>query len=237
MSINHSTKKVAILQSNYIPWKGYFDLINYVDEFILYDDVQYTKNDWRNRNKIKTRSGFQWLTIPVLTSSRFGQSIKDTQIADFRWNSKHWKSIYLNYSKAKNFYLYKDVLEQLYMQSNEKYLSSINYNFLATICQILGITTKISWSMDYKVQTADDKTTRLVSLCKQANATEYISGPSARSYMKTNLFEEESIRISYFDYSDYKEYQQLFPPFEHEVSVIDLLLNTGKNATQYMKTF
>ena len=142
-------KKIAILQSNYIPWKGYFDLINMVDEFIFYDEVQYTKNDWRNRNKIKTPQGIQWLTIPV-RQENLEQKIKDTKISDKKWNIKHWRTISQNYSKAKYFKDYKDIFEELYLTCDEEYLSEINYKFITTINEILGIKTKLRWSRDRK---------------------------------------------------------------------------------------
>lgn len=228
-------KKIAIVQSNYIPWKGYFDLINLADEFILYDDMQYTRRDWRNRNKIKTPNGAKWLTIPVEVKGKYSQKIKDTIISDLKWNLKHWKSIVHNYSKAKYFPDYKDLFEELYLGLNDKFLSQINYQFLTTICEILGINTKLSWSMDY--QLVEGKTERLVDLCKQTSATEYISGPSAKGYIDDDLFKKEEIVVRYIDYSGYPEHNQLYPPFEHAVSIIDLIFNEGPNATKYMKSF
>jgi hypothetical protein len=226
-------KKVAILQSNYIPWKGYFDLINLVGEFILYDDVQYTKNDWRNRNKIKTQDHIMWITIPVRYN--YPQKIKDTVVSYPGWNRKHWKSIVQNYSKAKHFRTYMELFEEMYLNTNERYLSQINYRFLAGICEILGIKTELSWSMEYRL--IEGKTEKLVDLCKQAGATEYISGPSAKSYIDEQIFKDEGIILTYMDYSGYPEYDQLFPPFEHGVSIIDLIFNEGPNAPQYMKSF
>jgi hypothetical protein len=226
-------KKVAIIQSNYIPWKGYFDIINMVDEFILYDDVQYTKGDWRNRNRIKTLKGTKWLTIPV--KHNFGQKIIDTVTQNPYWMHKHWDSIQSNYVKAQYFSLYKTFFKELYVNLNETYLSRINYQFLKPICDILGIKTKFSWVMDYKI--TGGKTERLVDLCRKMNATEYLTGSSAKSYIKEDLFAKEGIKLNYMDYSGYPEYQQLYPPFEHQVSIIDLIFNTGPNATQYMKSF
>jgi WbqC-like protein len=228
-------KKVAILQSNYIPWKGYFDLINMVDEFILYDDVQYTKNDWRNRNKIKTQNGLLWLTIPVEVRGKGFPKIKDTIISNPKWNQKHWKSIVQNYSKAKCFHTYREYFEELYLNSHERYLSKINYQFLISICKILGIKTKLSWSMDYPL--LEGKTERVVDLCKKTGATEYVSGPTAKNYLDEEIFKKEGITLSYIDYSNYSEYNQSFPPFEHRVSIIDLIFNEGPNATKYMKSF
>ncbi len=233
--VNIMSKKIAILQSNYIPWKGYFDLINMVDEFILFDDMQYTRRDWRNRNKIKTQHGIQWLTIPVEVKGKYYQKICETLVCDSKWGETHWKTILHNYSKAKFFAEYKDLFEELFLNSDEKYLSLINFRLLSTICKILGINTHISWSMDYEM--IDGKTERLVHLCKQAKATEYLAGPASKNYIDENLFEEAKIKLSYIDYSGYPEYCQLFPPFVHEVSIIDLIFNEGHNTQKFMKSF
>jgi hypothetical protein len=228
-------KRVAIVQSNYIPWKGYFDLINLVDEFILYDDMQYTKRDWRNRNRIKTPKGPIWLTIPVKVKGEYLQKIKDTVISDLKWYQKHWESISRNYARAGHFKDYKDHFEELYLSTEERYLTQINRRFLEAVCAILGIKTTLSWSMDYRL--IEGKTERLVDLCQQAGATEYLSGPSARGYIDEALFQEEGIALKYMDYSDYPEYRQLHPPFEHAVTVLDLIFNEGSNAPTFMKTF
>lgn len=228
-------KKVAILQSNYIPWKGYFDLINMVDEFILYDDMQYTRRDWRNRNIIKTSHGLFWLTIPVLVKGKFLQKIKETEISNPNWNNEHWKTIMLSYTKAPYFLQYKDFFEELYAKCTFKYLSEINYYFLTAICKQLGINTKIKWSDEYIL--APGKTERLVDICKQAGATEYLSGPSAKNYIDSTLFEKANIKLTFMEYNNYPEYNQLYPPFEHGVSIVDLILQTGEDAAKYMKSF
>ncbi len=229
------SKKVAIVQSNYIPWKGYFDMINSVDEFILYDDMQYTRRDWRNRNKIKTPKGLIWLTIPVEVKGKYYQTIKDTIISDPQWNITHWKTIAQNYSKSKFFPEYKDLFEELYLGSQDTLLSNINYGFLKAICDMLNINTKLSWSMDYNL--IEGKTERLLDLCKQSQATEYISGPGAKDYIQEEMFSQEGIKLSYMEYSGYPEYEQLYPPFEHGVSILDLIFNQGVNATKFMKSF
>jgi hypothetical protein len=228
-------KKVAVVQSNYIPWKGYFDLINLVDEFILYDDMQYTRRDWRNRNIIKTPRGPIWLTIPVEVKGKYFQKIKDTTISDPNWGKTHWTTIVHNYSKAKYFAMHREVFENLYLSSEERFLSRVNYLFLTAICEILDIKTKISWSMDYNP--GSGKTERLVDLSKQASATEYVSGPRAKDYLQEELFTNEGIALRYIDYSSYPEYKQLSSPFEHQVSIIDLIFNEGPEATKYMKSF
>ena len=227
-------KKIAILQSNYIPWKGYFDLINMVDEFIFYDEVQYTKNDWRNRNKIKTPQGLQWLTIPV-RQENLEQKIKDTKISDKKWNIKHWRTISQNYSKSKYFKDYKDIFEELYLTCDEEYLSQINYKFITTINEILEIKTKLRWSSEFKL--VDGQTEKLLSICRDCNADIYLSGPAAKDYFDEELARKENIKVEWMDYSGYKEYEQLYPPFEHGVSVLDLIFNQGHRAKEFMKSF
>jgi hypothetical protein len=228
-------KTVAVVQSNYIPWKGYFDLINKVDEFILFDDMQYTQRDWRNRNKIKTKEGLMWLSIPVNRKGKYFQKINEVTISEPTWNIRHWKSIAHNYSGAKYFKEYKELFKDLYLCSTETYLSQINYQFIRAICGILGIQTKISWSMDYCL--IEGKTERLIHLCRQAGATVYLSGPMAKNYLDEALFQEAGITLHYMDYTGYPEYKQLFPPFQHGVSILDLIFNTGPHASRYMLSF
>ncbi|MCK9482633.1 MAG: WbqC family protein [Bacteroidia bacterium] len=226
--------KIAILQSNYIPWKGYFDLINMVDEFIIYDDVQYTKNDWRNRNKLKTSQGMQWVTIPVRQDG-LEQKIKDTKVSSKNWNIKHWRTISQSYSKSKFFSDYKDIFEELYLGCNEEYLSEINYKFISAINTILGIQTKIRWSSEFEL--VEGQTEKLLGICKQAGATNYLSGPAAKGYFDEELARQEGIQVEWMHYSGYPEYDQLHPPFEHGVSVLDLIFNKGSNARNFLKSF
>lgn len=228
-------KKVAISQSNYIPWKGYFDAINQVDEFMLYDDMQYTRRDWRNRNKIKTREGAKWLTVPVEVKGKYFQKINETLISDPNWGQDHWNSILHNYNKAPFFKDYKEIFENLYLNSKEDHLSQVNYNFIKAVCDILGITTKISWSSAFELK--DDRNERLVDLCVKTGATEYYSGPAAKAYMDESLFEKENIQVHYYDYSGYPAYNQLHGEFDHAVSILDLLFCEGPDAKKFMKTF
>ena len=228
-------KTIAILQSFYIPWKGYFDIIHRADEFVLFDDMQYTKRFWINRNQIKTPEGRIWLTIPVKVKGRFRQAIKDTEISDRRWKERQWETIKRNYARAPYFNHYVDRFERLYLECEETIISRINYRFISAICDMLGIGTVIRWSMDYPIIAG--KTERLVDICRQAGADIYLTGPSARNYLQEDLFREAGIQVTYMDYSGYPEYPQLFPPFIHEVSVIDLLFNTGPDAPRYMKSF
>lgn len=228
-------KKLAVIQSNYIPWKGYFDIINMVDEFILFDDAQFTKRDWRNRNVIKTRDGLQWLTIPVEVKGKFYQKINETRINDLNWGKDHWNKILHNYSRARYFNEYKEIFRELYHKIDTNMLSIVNFKFLKTICEILGIKTKLSWSSDYVL--IEGKTERLISICQQAGADIYYTGPTAKDYMEEDKFKKANIEIVYYDYSGYPEYTQLFGDFEHKVSVLDLIFNVGDDSIKYMKSF
>jgi hypothetical protein len=224
-------KKIAILQSNYIPWKGYFDIIGSVDEFILYDDMQYTKNDWRNRNIIKTPSGLKWLSIPV--GQDINRRIRDVEISNPIWQEKHWKALLSNYSRAPYSKEIFTLFEPIYLEYKHTNLSEVNRILIKKICNYLGINTIIKNSWDY--QLSHGKTERLVDLCIQSGATEYISGPAAKNYLQTEIFSNERICLKWFDYSGYTEYPQLWGSFQHGVSILDLLFNCGKNSPRHMK--
>ena len=226
-------KRVAILQSNYIPWKGYFDLIASVDEFILYDDMQYTRQDWRNRNQVKTPQGAQWLTVPVKSKGKFRQSIREVEIAGHQWAEKHWKTLNQNYLRSLYFQEVSSFLEPTFLQHRHTHLSQLNRELIETVCRYLGITTKISNSWNYTL--VEGKTERLVDICVQAGANEYISGPAAKGYIDQALFAEENIKLDWFDYSGYREYPQLWGAFLHSVTILDLLFNCGPTASQHMK--
>jgi len=226
-------KRIAILQSNYIPWKGYFDMIAAVDELILYDDMQYTRRDWRNRNQIKTPQGVQWLTVPVRVKGKYHQTIRDTEIDGTAWQKDHWKALVQNYRRAASFAEVADIFEPYFMKRTYTHLSELNRTLIEVICRYLGIPTKISNSWDYKL--VDGKTERLVDLCVQAGGTEYISGPAARDYIEVEIFLRRNIQLSWFDYSGFREYSQLWGEFAHGVSIVDLLFNCGSNAPQFMR--
>ena len=228
-------KTILITQSNYIPWKGYFDLINSADEFVLYDDMQYSRRDWRNRNKIKTAQGLAWLTIPVMVKGRFSQKISETKISDPIWAEKHWQSIKQNYSRAPYFSKYGPVLEEAFSGCSSDSLSLVNYALLKCLCDILKIRTTFRWSSEFVL--AEDRTERLIQICSGLKGTKYITGPSAKAYMNEALFAEAGLAIEYFNYSEYPTYSQLYGEFVHDVSVIDLIFNEGENSSKYMKTF
>ena len=226
-------KRVAIVQSNYIPWKGYFDLIATVDEFILFDTVQFTRRDWRNRNRIKSSRGVRWLTIPVKTRGRYHQRIDETEVSDPGWARGHWSAIAQAYADAACFARCAPQLEELYAGADESLLTHVNERFLRGISGLLGIQTPISRAEDGPPEA--DPTQRLVWLCQRAGASEYVCGPASRAYLDEAAFARAGISVAYMDYGGYPAYPQLHPPFEHRVSIVDLLLNTGPDAARYMK--
>lgn len=226
-------KKIAIVQSNYIPWKGYFDMIAAVDEFILYDDMQYTRRDWRNRNQIKTPQGVQWLTVPVLVKGKYHQKIRETEIDGTDWADAHWKALVQNYRRAPYFAEIALWLELLYLEQNFTHISQLNRRFIEAICKYLAIKTVITSSSEYRL--LDGKTERLADLCVQAGGTEYISGPAAKNYVDEKVFSDLGIKLTWFDYAGYSAYPQLWGEFTHGVTIIDLLFNCGKDSPRYMR--
>ncbi|WP_266183409.1 WbqC family protein [Dyella humicola] len=223
--------RVAIIQSSYIPWKGYFDLIRSVDTFVFYDDVQFTTRDWRTRNKIKTANGAQWLTIPV--GNKTDRLIHEVKIEDHSWQRKHWASIVHNYSRAPFFKQYEALFRDIYLGVEWRSLSEFNQHLTRVIAtELLGLKTEFRDSREFHV--SGRKQDRLIELLRCIGGTHYLSGPSARNYIDPRQFEASGIELTFHDYPPYPEYPQLYPPFEHAVSVLDLLFNVGPTAAHYI---
>lgn len=216
--------KVAILQSNYIPWKGYFDLIHDADVFVFYDCVKYTKNDWRNRNKIYVNASPQWITIPIASEST-KLKIEEVKITDTTWQETHAKTLTLGYKKAPFFFQLEELIQHYFIEKKWSHLSELNQYIITDISQRLGITTKFINSQELTL--AGDRVEKLINICTQLNATEYISGPAAKDYLseKEYLFENNTISLSYKNYPQYKEYKQLQSPFESSISIVDMIAN------------
>ncbi|HKU17735.1 MAG TPA: WbqC family protein [Candidatus Saccharimonadales bacterium] len=226
-----SVRTVAIIQSSYIPWKGYFDIINDVDEFIFLDDVQYTVRDWRTRNRIKTANGLMWLTVPA--GSNRNRLICDVTIEDSSWQKRHWQTIRHNYSRAPYFREYESFFEELYLGRTWTNLSDMNRHITQRIAtDLLGIRTTFTDSRTYNAQGA--RLGRILDLIRLSGAKRYLSGPSASNYLDIEKFKAIGVELKLKDYSDYPEYPQLYQPFEHTVSVIDLIFNTGPHAISYI---
>ena len=226
-------KKVAILQSNYIPWKGYFDLIQSVNTFVIYDRVQFTKNDWRNRNKLIINGKANWITVPVLHKN-LAQTIEETTVANPKWASKHWKTIEQAYSKARYFKIYAERLKETYIQlSTETHLSKINMALIMLICDFLDIRTEII--TDNRFDLPENRVDKLVTICKETGASTYVSGPAAKSYIDEERFHESGINLEWMDYSHYPQYDQISTEFDHFVSVLDLLFCYGPDFQGYIR--
>jgi hypothetical protein len=224
-------KTVVVLQSNYIPWKGYFDLIHDADLFIFHDDVQYTKNDWRNRNKIKTPKGAEWITIPVGTNER--RLICEVTITDPGWQAKHWRVITQHYAASPYFARYRPFFEEVYRGRTWTSLSDLNQFLIRSIARdILHIDTLFADSREYALSSR--KLERLLELVTKAGAQRYLSGPTCRDYIDPARFAQAGVVLAWKDYSGYPEYLQRYPPFEHSVSILDLIFNVGPHASSYI---
>lgn len=227
--------RAGIIQSNYIPWKGYFDFIDSVDVFILLDDVQYTRRDWRNRNRIKTRDGLRWLTIPVDVKGKYFQRIDETRIARHDWIDEHLAALRHAYAAAPYFSGEWPEVAKIYETvRGQPMLSNVNERFIKALCSRLEIGTALRRSSDF--DPAAGKNERLISLCRQAGADVYLSGPAARDYIDEAAWNAAGIEVQYKSYDGYQVYPQLHPPFEHGVTILDLLFNAGPEARSYLKS-
>ncbi|MGU5814490.1 WbqC family protein [Aeromonas hydrophila] len=221
-------KKIAIIQSSYIPWIGYFDIINRVDEFIFLDSVQYTTRDWRNRNRIMTPQGAIWLTIPVCRIERC-QKISSTKVVDNLWCQKHLAIIKERYKKAFYYEKYIDEIESWYKDAREfEHISDINTAFIKKVMQLLGIATPIFSDSHYLNGCEfSDATERLIVIAERSNASIYLSGPAAKNYLDIGRFEKRGIDVAWMEYPEYARYPQVGPSFDRRVSIVDALLCAG----------
>ena len=216
--------RAVVLQSNYLPWRGYFDLIQSADVFVYYDEVQYTKNDWRNRNRICSKNGVHWLTIPIARQA-VKQRVSEVALPDARWQDDHFKTLYFSYRPAPCFSQIEPLLDDFYRRHTWQRLSELNRYCIERISGLLSLPGRFLDSKDYAL--VDGRVPRLVSLLRQIGATEYLTGPSAREYLHGSeaLFEEAGIRLMFKNYQGYPEYPQLARPFDPALSIVDLLAN------------
>ncbi|MFN8924406.1 MAG: WbqC family protein [Rhodospirillales bacterium] len=227
-------KTICILQSSYIPWKGYFDIIGISDDVMVFDEAQFTKNDWRNRNRIKTARGTLWLTIPVRTSGRLGQPIDTVEIADRDWAARHWETLRQAYLHTPHFPAYETRVRGLYEKAaGLPLLSAVNLLFLRWTCATLGIRTRFVNSRAYGDHGRGAE--RVLGLCAAAGAGRYLSGPAGAAYLDAGAFTAAGIELAYMDYGGYPPYPQPHGTFDHAVSILDLLFCTGPEAPRHMK--
>jgi len=227
-------KKVASIQSNYIPWKGYFDIIRNVDLFIFYDNAQYTNQDWRSRNYIKTPRGKKWLTIPC--GHNINRKIHEVNLTDKSWQRSHFDIIKQNYKEARYYRKYASFLEEIYLSRVWENLSEFNQYVTKRISkELLGAKTVFEDSRIYDIRSS--KGDGVKELIEKSGADIYLMGPTAKAYLDEDFQYTIKAKFVWMDYSDYPEYNQLYPPFDHYVSIIDLILNEGDKAVNFMKTF
>ncbi|MGB2600808.1 MAG: WbqC family protein [Candidatus Omnitrophota bacterium] len=222
--------KIAIHQPQYLPWLGYFDKMDQSDVFVLLDDVQYKKNEWQNRNKIRNSEGWQWITVPVLYE--FGQEIREVNIDTAgNWREKHIKSIELNYSKApyfdKYFTFFLDIFEREWQS-----LSDLNTHFIEYFKETLGIKAKLIRSSNLNVQTSS--TERLVDICKLLEADVYLSGAGGEEYLDVELFKQSGIGLEFQAYK-HPRYEQVYEGFEPYMAVADLLFCQGDKSIEIIR--
>jgi len=223
--------KVLITQSNYIPWKGYFDAIRAADLFVVYDEVQYTRRDWRNRNRIKTQAGLKWLSVPVRNNYAC-QKISEVEIVGEHWKKKHLESLRHSYSFLPYYEEVMEFMAPVY-EAGCQFLSELNLGLIKAVNRYLKIETRIRQSNEFEL--ANERSERLLHICKEVGASMYISGPSAAAYLDEALFARQGISIHYLDFSNYPQYVQPHGSFVHEVTILDLLFSTGPDALNYMK--
>ena len=225
--------RISIIQSCYIPWKGFFDLIGRCEEYVVYDSAQFVKGHWHNRNRIKTAAGTKWLTIPVITSNRLGQSIRDVEISK-KWADQHWSAIEQAYRNAVCFADYRPLVRSWYERADAtSSLSEVNSIFIAGIAAQFGIATRMTSDLAYPRDGA--RSEKVLSMARAAGADHYISGPSAKAYLDETIFAAEGITVEWMDYGGYAPYPQLHGAFEHAVTALDLLFNAGPDARNYLK--
>jgi hypothetical protein len=228
-----AAKRVAIIQSCYVPWKGFFDLIGRCDEYVVLDSVQFAKRHWHNRNRIKGPDGIRWLTIPVASKGRFTQTI-DAVAIDEPWAERHWRSLAGAYGRAAHFPAMGPRVRSWYEAvADERSLTMVNLHFLHAVLSALGLTVRVTRDRDYAP--TGTKTQRLLEICRAAGATHYLSGPSARSYFDEDLFARAGIAVEWMTYGPYPVYPQGEGAFAHDVSVLDLLFHLGPDARSFIR--
>lgn len=216
-------KKVAIIQSNYIPWIGYFALMYTVDLFVVYECVQYTKNDWRNRNQIQSKDGHtKWLSIPVRQYS-FKQRFMDAKVSSNVWAQSHYSTLRHNFSRLKGWPIWQDDIKKLYERAEKiDYLYEINRIFLNWVINALEIRTQIIFLESYPE--FKDPNERLVSILQNYGATHYLSGPAGKNYIKPQQFQNAKINIDYVNYDQLLRHVLLTTHPVKAVSVMQCIL-------------
>ena len=221
--------KISIMQPGYLPWLGFFELIEHCDQFVILDDVQYTKRDWRSRNRIRTKDGWMWLSVPVISKGLANQLISDAKINnDTSWSRKHLKNIKTNYMHAKFFNQYIKAFENIYSNKWDK-LIDLNMEIIFFVVKELGIKTPIILSSSLSIPNDITNNERIIKICKSLKATNLYDSEGAKAFIDLKLFEEANINVTFQSYK-HPEYTQTYKPFLKYMSIIDLLFNEGPNS-------
>jgi len=221
--------RIAIAQSTYLPWLGYFDLIDQVDAFVILDHVQFEKQSWQQRNRIKTPAGLQWLTVPVIFRGRFGQSIREVEIRDCQFWRKHLRSIEVNYHRARFFDDYFQALTERLTCDERGHLLDLNIRLIEWFMGILEIRTPLFFSS--RLNVLGKRTELLANICSSLGATTYVSPIGSAAYLlpEIDLLELRSIEVQFHNYQ-HPEYRQMFPPFRSHACILDLIFNEGSRS-------
>ena len=226
--------KVAITQSNYLPWKGYFEIIKFVDEFIFLDEVQFTRRDWRNRNLIRNAEKKVWITLPVKSKGNYKEIISKIQVSNNNWRSSHLKIIESHYSKSEYFEETYKFVKNCFDKLDTNNLSDINKFLIIEISRYLGFKTKFLDSKTIKINSTNDPSQRIFEIANARKAKIYVTGPAAKNYLNENKFTNNSINVEWFDYKDTKVYNQSYQYFIPNLSIIDCMMNCGKYTELYL---
>lgn len=230
-------KRVTLLQSNYLPWRGYFDFMAKSDEFIVYDSCQYTVNDWRNRNQIKMADGIRWITVPVITKGRFGQRITEAEVVDHKWVKTHLGTLTTAISKAPYGRQVLDLLGDCYRGANDtRLLHEVNVSLLRAVHGYLGFACRLTDDSEYGVDDLDElsPSAKVAELVHRAGGSRYLTGPRGLDYLEPADFTDRNIAIDVLDYSTLAPYPQLYGEFVDHLSVVDLLANAGERAAEHL---
>lgn len=225
--------KAVVLQPTYLPWMGYFGMMDLADVFVFYDDVQFVKQSWQQRNRIKSSDG-KWIWLSVHILQKFGQNINEVQIVDtFDWRKKHWASINQLYGKAPHFEKYRDDLEDIYKRE-WKFLSELNIFIITRMCELFGIKVPVLLRSSALGELTGKSTERLLLILEKIGADTYIGNPGSKEYIEVDRFKEKGMDLYWYEYQ-HPVYPQIRGEFVPYLSAIDLLFNTGELSCQYIR--
>ena len=234
--------RLVVLQPGYLPWAGYFDQLRQADVFVHYDDVQYDKHGWRNRNRIRVPiqgegdEGWAWLTVPVRIAGQFGAPIDQVEIDQrTRWADKHWGTLLQHYRKAAHWKAWAGRLEAIYRRS-WRLLVDLDLALIELLAEGFGLGEKQTVrSSQLPVPPGDDPTDRLLRLCRHFGADQYFSGAAARDYLDVERFAREGIEVEFQAFA-HPTYDQVYPGFVSHLSALDLLLNAGPASGELLRS-